>query len=272
MSPDPTRSTAARARNRWFTTAIAVTLLFALVSVITGFVWLPLAQPDSPFRNVWEAICSSAGLVRNRPPTAIVEHPGYKTSAVVVSADMLPTSTAVSIGRGGTLALQCTMCHGDRGLSNANTPNLAGQYAPAIYKQLQDYKSGARTNAIMSPRVTDLTDQDMRDLAAYYSYLPRLPPYHPVDAGPAPQIVVHGAPLRNIPPCATCHGTIGYKIGTEWLEGESAVYLRTQLEAFASGTRHNDISEQMRNIARGMTPTEIEQAAAYYANQYPNQQ
>jgi cytochrome c553 len=167
--------------------------------------------------------------------------------------------------RGGTLALQCTMCHGDRGLSNANTPNLAGQYAPAIYKQLQDYKSGARTNAIMSPRVTNLTDQDMRDLAAYYSYLPRLPPYHPVDAGPVPQIVVHGAPLHNIPPCATCHGTVEYKIGTEWLEGESAVYLRTQLETFASGTRHNDISEQMRNIARGMTPTEIERAAAYYA-------
>ena len=136
--------------------------------VITGFVWLPFAQPDSPFRSVWDAICSSAGLVRNRPATAVVEHPGYKTSAVVVSADMLPTPTAVSIGRGGTLALQCTMCHGDRGLSNANTPNLAGQYAPAIYKQLQDYKSGARTNAIMSPRVANLTDQDMRDLAAYY--------------------------------------------------------------------------------------------------------
>jgi cytochrome c553 len=45
------------------------------------------------------------------------------------------------------------------------------------------------------------------------------------------------------------------------------VYLRAQLEAFASGERHNDISEQMRNVARGMTPAEIERAAAYYAGQ-----
>jgi cytochrome c553 len=45
------------------------------------------------------------------------------------------------------------------------------------------------------------------------------------------------------------------------------LYLRTQLQAFASGTRHNDISEQMRNVARGMTYAEIEQAAAYYASQ-----
>jgi cytochrome c553 len=256
-------------RNRWFTTAIAVTLGIVLISALTGFVWLPFAEPGSPFRSVWDAICSSAGLVRNRPVTDVVGPASYKTSAVVLSADMLQKASAESIGRGGTLALQCTMCHGNRGLSDANIPNLAGQYVAVIYKQLQDYSSGARTNAIMSPRVASLSDRDMGDLAAYYAYLPRLPPYHPVAAGPAPPIVQHGAPMRNIPPCATCHGEIDHKVGTPWLEGESAMYLRTQLEAFASGTRHNDISEQMRNIARGMTPAEIERAASYYASQYP---
>jgi cytochrome c553 len=253
--------------NRWFTTAAAVTLLVAVTSIIVGFTWLPFTQSDSPFRGVWDAICSAAGLIRNRPATGVVGHPGYKTSSVIVYPEMLPASTADSIGRGATLAQQCTMCHGARGLSNANTPNLAGQYAPALYKQLQDFKSGARTNAAMSPRVTNLGEQDMRDLAAYYSYLPRLPPYHPQSTEPLPKIVVSGAPMRNIPPCATCHGTVGYKLGTEWLEGESAVYLRTQLEAFASGERHNDISEQMRNVARGMTRAEIEAAAQYYASQ-----
>jgi cytochrome c553 len=253
--------------NRWFTTAVAVTLLVAATSTIVGFTWLPFTQADSPLRGVWDAICSAAGLIRNRPVTGVVGHPSYKTSSVIVYPEMLPASTAGSIGRGATLAQQCTMCHGARGLSDANTPNLAGQYAPALYKQLQDYKSGARTNAIMGPRVTSLSEQDMRDLAAYYSYLPRLPPYHPQGTGPAPKIVVSGAPMRNIPPCATCHGTVGYKLGTEWLEGESAVYLRTQLEAFASGERHNDISEQMRNVARGMTRAEIEEAAHYYASQ-----
>ena len=257
---------------RWSTISIGLTVLAALLSIIVGFAWLPFTQPDSAFRSVWDVICSSAGIVRNRPATDIVDHPGYETSVAVVSATMLSQANADAIGQGGTLALQCTMCHGDRGLSSANTPNLAGQYAPAIYKQLQDYKSGARSNSIMSPRVANLTDQNMRDLAAYFASLPRLPPYHPVHEGPAPVVVVHGAPMRNIPPCATCHGTVAYKIGTEWLEGEPASYLRRQLEAFASGTRHNDISEQMRNVARGMTPEEIEQAAVYFANHYPNPQ
>jgi cytochrome c553 len=252
--------------------AIGLTLLVAMVSLVLGFAWLPLAQPNSALRNVWEAICSAAGLVQNKPAVEVVGHPGYKTSVAIVTAYMLPKATAESIGQGGTLAMQCTMCHGDRGLSDANTPNLAGQYAPAIYKQLQDYKSGARVNAIMSPRVVNLTDQDMRDLAAYFSSLPRLPPYHPVPNGPAPAIVAHGAPMRNIPPCATCHGTVAYKMGNEWLEGESALYLRSQLEAFSSGARHNDINEQMRNVARGMTSDEIERAAVYFASHYPDPQ
>jgi cytochrome c553 len=196
----------------------------------------------------------------------VVSTPGYKTSTVVVSPQMLPTATARSIGRGGTLALRCTMCHGPRGVSDAKTPNLAGQYAPAIYKQLLDFQSGARANAVMSPRVASLSDQDTRDLAAYYAYLPRLPPLRAATES-APQIVIHGAPMRNIPACAACHGTIGYKVGTEWLAGESAQYLRTQLEDFASGQRHNDISEQMRNVARGMTRTDIEAAATYYAGE-----
>jgi cytochrome c553 len=259
-------------RSRWPAVAIALTLFVAFASIIVGFAWLPFAQPESAFRSVWRAFCGSAGLVWPRPASAIVDHPGYKTSMAVVSADMLPKANADSIGQGGTLALQCTMCHGDRGRSDANTPSLAGQYAPAIYKQLLDYRSGARINAIMSPRVANLTDRDMRDLAAYFASLPRLAPYHPVEEGNAPEIVAHGAPMRNIPPCATCHGTVAYKIGTEWLEGESARYLRTQLEAFASGSRHNDINEQMRNVARGMRPEEMQRAAAYFSSHYPDPQ
>ena len=52
-----------------------------------------------------------------------------------------------------------------------------------------------------------------------------------------------------------------------WHEGQSAVYIKSQLEAFASGERRNDISEQMRNIARRMTPEEMDEAAQYYASQ-----
>ena len=74
-----------------------------------------------------------------------------------------------------------------------------------------------------------------------------------------------GAPMRGIAPCGACHGELANKPGAAWLEGQPLVYLRTQLEAFSSGARHNDIGEQMRNVARGMTPAEIDAASQFYA-------
>jgi cytochrome c553 len=71
---------------------------------------------------------------------------------------------------------------------------------------------------------------------------------------------------RRIAPCGACHGTLGSKPGAGWLGGQPAVYLHAQLAAFAAGTRHNDIGEQMRNIARGLTPEEIDAASRYYAD------
>jgi cytochrome c553 len=131
---------------------------------------------------------------------------------------------------------------------------------------LRDFKAGARANAIMSPFAMKLGEQDMLDLAAYYSYLPRQPGSHPDPVATAPQIVARGAPMRNVPACSSCHGTTDAKLGAPWLDGQSAVYIKAQLQAFATGARHNDISEQMRNIARQMTAAEIDEAARYYAS------
>ena len=66
--------------------------------------------------------------------------------------------------------------------------------------------------------------------------------------------------------CVSCHGTTDAKLGTPWLDGQSGVYLKAQLRAFATGDRRNDISEQMRNVARHMTALEIDDAARYYAS------
>jgi cytochrome c553 len=118
----------------------------------------------------------------------------------------------------------------------------------------------------MSPFAVKLSEQDMLDLSAYYSYLPRQPGSHPNDGAAVPQIVARGAPMRNIPACSTCHGTTDAKLGTPWLDGQSAVYIKAQLEAFTTGARRNDISEQMRNIARQMKAAEIDEAARYYAS------
>jgi cytochrome c553 len=251
-------------RNPWFTASVGVTAAIAIAGAIIGFVWLPLEQGER-FHGIWDAICSAAGLVRNAPAGGQIVRADYPTTTVEVVPQMLSGASAESIGRGATLALRCTMCHGARGLSQANTPNLAGEYPITIYKQLVDFKTGARVSAVMSPLVADLSDADMRDLAAYYAYLPRVSDHPPIADVP-PRIVANGAPMRGIAPCGACHGELGSKAGAAWLEGEPAVYLRTQLEAFASGARRNDIGEQMRNIARAMTAEEIDAASRYYSD------
>ena len=252
-------------RNPWFTASVGITAAIAIVAAIAGFAWLPLEQQGERFRGVWDAICSAAGLVRNTPSNAQIVGADYPTTRVEIIPQILQGASAESIGRGATLALRCTMCHGARGLSQADSPNLAGQSPVAIYKQLNDFKTGARTSAVMAPLVANLSDADMRDLAAYYAYLPRVSDRPPIADAP-PRIVTNGAPMRGIAPCGACHGELGSKAGAAWLEGEPAVYLRTQLEAFASGARHNDIGEQMRNIARAMTAEEINAASRYYSD------
>jgi cytochrome c553 len=252
-------------RNPWFTASVVTTGLLAVVAAIVGFVWLPTLQGEARGYGLWNTICNAAGLLRPAPSEPVVL-PTYATTQVEVTSQMLHGANAESIGRGATLALRCTMCHGARGLSEANSPNLAGQYPLVVYKQLKDFKSGARTSAVMVPLVADLSDTDMRDLAAYYAYLPRLAANHPVSSE-APLIVMSGAPMRNVAPCGACHGGLTDKAGGPWLDGQPIVYLRTQLLAFASGARRNDISEQMRNVARQMTPVEIEAAVRYYGAQ-----
>src|SRR3954465_13710288 len=81
------------------------------------------------------------------------------------------------------------------------------------------------------------------------------------------QLVAIRAPMRNIVPCGACHGGLDDKAGSPWLEGQPVARLQTQLLAFAAGTRCNDISGQMRNIARRMMPAKIEIAAGDYASQ-----
>jgi cytochrome c553 len=251
-------------RNPWFAAGVGVTGAVAAISLIVGFVLLPYAGTNSQLTGLWDAICSAAGVPRTTAASETAK-PGFATSNVVMNSQMFGAADTRSVGRGATLALQCAICHGSNRVGQVDTPNLEGQPAAAIYKQLRDFKAATRTNVIMSPFAVKLSEQDMLDLAAYYSYLPRQPGSHPDPAGMLPPIVARGAPMRNIPACSACHGTTDAKLGSPWLEGQSAVYIKAQLQAFTTGTRHNDISEQMRNIARQMTAAEIDEAARYYA-------
>jgi cytochrome c553 len=253
-------------RNPWFNASVGVTVAIAVLGAFAGLIWLPLAQPDLKLSGIWDAICSAAGVPRASTQADSVQ-PDFKTSNVVMTSEMLTRHDQVSIGRGATLAQRCAICHGPQGVSDANSPNLAGQFAAVTYKELVDFKTGARVNVVMSPFAANLSNQDMLDIASYYAYLPRVPSNKLDPAMAAPPIVTIGAPMRNIAPCGSCHGDIDNKAGSPWLGGQSAVYIKAQLQAFAAGTRRNDISQQMRNIARQMTAEEIDQVARYYEAQ-----
>lgn len=249
--------------NRWFVWSVAGVLALLLFGLAIGFVWMPYHNGEAG-GSLWDAICRAAGApggnsYRDVNATKVI------SSDVIVIPDMIAADKE-AIGRGATLSLRCTMCHGARGMSEAGTPNLAGQDAVAIYKQLRDFQSGQRKSAIMEPQAHGLSDQDMRDLAAYFAYLPRTsPPPVLVEQLKAPLIAQIGAPMRNIAPCISCHGGSDRKTGAPTLDGEPESYILTQLQAFADGHRRNDINGQMRNIARQMTKEEITTAAHYYA-------
>jgi cytochrome c553 len=121
-----------------------------------------------------------------------------------------------------------------------------------------------------------LTDQDTVDVAIYFASravgLPLVGGEGAPEAGhslrqtdPAIRLVFAGDPERGIPPCSACHGPGGHKLGAPALQGQHAAYIQRQLAAFAQGMRQNDINQQMRTIAKQLTPDEMHPIAAFYS-------
>ena len=160
-------------RDPWVRWSILALGVMTVVSVVIGFVWLPAAHADFTAKGLWDGICRAAGMpaewgTREAPRT------GPRTTAVVLDSAMARAGTAEGVGRGATLALQhCTMCHGARGVSEANAPNLAGQYPEVVIKQLKDYQRGDRASAVMQALAAKLSPRDIEDLAVHYASLPR---------------------------------------------------------------------------------------------------
>ena len=251
----------------WIGTSAA--LLVAAVAV--GFVWLPARQAaGAGAPALWDVICSAIGLPVRTPQAPV--QTGPPASNVAWTATTRQLLSEGKAARGAALAAAtCNNCHGANGIgTDAIFPNLAGQSQAAIYKQLEDFRSGRRDAAVMGAYVTALSPQDVRDLAAHYAALPD--PFAAAGAAGAPagaaarRLVEVGDPLRGIAACAACHGPLGVTAGAPGLRGQQRAYLEVQLQALASGSRHNDISAQMRSVARQLTAQEISALAAYYAS------
>ena len=162
----------------------------------------------------------------------------------------------------------CVACHGIDGNSAipAN-PSIAGQHPEYIYKQLRDYKSGERKNPIMAGMVAGLSDDDMRNLAAYFSMQKPRPGVAGEAAlvGPGQRLYRGGNSAAGVAACAGCHSPDGAGIPAQYprLKGQHREYTVAQLRAFRAGERENDPASMMRTIASRMTDRDIEAVAEY---------
>lgn len=251
-------------RNRVFRLSVIALIVLTVVVMLVGFVWLPSSHQDFTAQGLWASLCRAAGVPSQWSTQGSSALEGSTTDVVLLPA-MGRAGASDAIGRGATLALNCTMCHGALGLSASDTPNLAGQYPEVIVKQLEDYRSGHRRSPIMEAIARNMKDRDIQDLAAYYAYLPKARTAPTTYDEALPALVRVGDPLRNIAPCISCHGGVDQKLGAPWLEGMPRQYLINQINAFINGSRRNDPQAQMRNVVRSMSQQEVEEVADFYA-------
>jgi len=179
------------------------------------------------------------------------------------------------VNAGKEKSATCAACHGPDGNAPVNIyPKIAGQHADYIYKQLVEFKSGmtsggkeGRMDPVMSAMAMPLSDQDMKDLAAYFSTLDMsegTTPKEVVEAGA--MLYKAGDAERGIPSCASCHGPRGNGSSLAKFPKVSFQhpgYIKSQLEKFRDGSRNNDLNGMMQDIAKKLTDKDIEVLSKY---------
>ena len=170
---------------------------------------------------------------------------------------------------GQTKVAVCAACHGADGNSAApNFPKLAGQGERYLLKQLQDIKSGDRQVIEMTGILTNLSDQDMADIAAYYaSQSTSVGTADPAKLEVGQSLYRGGKLDEGLPACTGCHSPTGSgnaAAGFPHLGGQHAQYIAKQLTDFREGNRTNDGDTMpMRAIAGKLSNKDIEAISSY---------
>ena len=199
----------------------------------------------------------------------------FKYALLTLSIFAAQAVTAEPLVEGSTeagkaRAVPCAACHGADGNSvNPAWPSIAGQNAPYILKQLQAFRSGSRSDPLMTGQAMSLSEQDMRDLAVYFS-----------SQAPAPKTVASaetvnkgealyrgGDAEKGVAACLACHGPTGRgnpAAAYPMLKGQYATYTATQLRNFSNGQRKSDgPTKVMREIAANLREDDIVAVASY---------
>jgi cytochrome c553 len=186
-----------------------------------------------------------------------------------VAADPPAAPAKIDLAKGQAIATQvCAACHsadGSRG-SPAN-PIIAGQHSAYLVKQLREFKSGQRNNPVMKGIAAALSDDDMRNVAAFYAGKQAKPGFakNKDSVAMGERIWRGGIPDRQIAACAGCHSPTGAGIPSQYprLAGQHADYTKAQLDAFRHRTRAN--SDMMIGVAAKMNDFEIEAVSDFIA-------
>jgi cytochrome c553 len=193
-----------------------------------------------------------------------------------VAADVA-AGRAVVVGGEEASVTPCFTCHGLAGVGDSAGafPRLTGQAAFYMYKQLADYASGARPNEVMAPIAREMSEQQMADVAFYYSVLEA--PWAPAPVV-APELLARGRDIAadgleddDVPACNLCHGANGSGDPPlfPYLAGQYAPYTELQLLLWRQGIRRNDALDVMAEIAQAMSAEDIRAVALYYETLRP---
>jgi cytochrome c553 len=193
-------------------------------------------------------------------------------AALVATLGLLPAARAVTTpadappransAHGATIGYTCYGCHGIPDYRNAypsyHVPKIGGQREAYIVVALDDYRIGARPHPTMKGQAASLSEQDVRDLAAFF-------------AGPEP--VTSSGSARGPAPaaaqvCAACHGLDGVGVLPEYptLAGQHRDYIEQALRAYRKGARQSAL---MNGFAATLTDADIGTLAGYFAGQPP---
>jgi cytochrome c553 len=179
----------------------------------------------------------------------------------------MPGWSAGNAAAGKSKATACFACHGPEGKPAAGAfPALGGQHADYLLRQLRNFKSGARDNPIMKGQVANLADQDLQNLAAYFSSVsPRQGTAANAELVKQGERIYRGGNAKTgLAACMGCHEPNGAGIPARFprVGGQLAAYTEQQLLAFKSGVRKSD-GNIMTDVAARMAETEIKAAAEY---------
>ncbi len=188
--------------------------------------------------------------------------------ALPAAAAGAPAPAKADLAKGQEKAATCVACHtadGTRGLP-AN-PILQAQHAEYIVKQLTEFKSGKRANAIMAGMAAALTPEDMVNIAAFYNSKPAVmgAARNKDSVALGEKIYRGGIAAKQVPACAACHAPSGVGMPAQYprLGGQHAEYTASQLTTFRSGARGN--SAQMMAISARLSDKEIAAVSDYIA-------